>query len=203
MNPIALFDSGLGGLTVLMELRRLLPSENYLYLGDTGRTPYGPKTVSTIKRYARESETFLLKYNPKLLIVACNTVSSVALDDIKREASCPVIGTIDSACRAALAATKTGNVGVIGTAATIRSGAYERALRAMNPSIKVKSASCPLFVPLVEEGLFVGSIVEESIKHYLKDFRDNGVDALILGCTHYPLLSSAIRDYLGDEVAVV
>lgn len=201
--PIGMFDSGIGGLTVLKSCLARLPGESFLYLGDTARTPYGPKGAATIRRYGRECADFLVQKRIKLLVVACNTVSSYALDEISEMAGCPVIGTVDPAVRRALAATQSGRIGVIGTAATISGGAYERALLAASPKLSVISKACPLFVPVAEEGLLEGPIVDGVVEHYLATFKDSGIDTLILGCTHYPLLQASIQHFLGDEVSLV
>ncbi|HLO97376.1 MAG TPA: glutamate racemase [Fimbriimonas sp.] len=201
--PVGMFDSGIGGLTVLKSCLEVLPSENFLYLGDTARTPYGPKGSDTIRRYGRECAEFLVQKGIKALVVACNTVSSYALQEIEQMAGCPVIGTVDPAVRSAIEATRLGKIGVIGTAATISGGAYERALHAADSSLEVRSKACPLFVPVVEEGLREGAIVDGVVAHYLDEFAESGIDTLILGCTHYPLIQEAIQKYLGDQVTLV
>lgn len=201
--PIGMFDSGIGGLTVLKSCLEVLPHEDFLYLGDTARTPYGPKGEETIRRYGKECAQFLVERGVKVLVVACNTVSSYALQDIEEMAGCPVIGTVDPAVRSALAATKNGKIGVIGTAATISGRAYEQALQEADPSLQVQSKACPLFVPVVEEGLRSGEIVDGVVAHYLNEFVDSGIDTLILGCTHYPLIQDAIQQRLGDQVKLV
>lgn len=201
--PIGVFDSGLGGLTVLKSCLEAMPNERFVYLGDTARTPYGPKAHDTIRRYGIECAHFLAGFNIKMLIVACNTVSAHALTDIEKEFACPVIGTVDSAISTALRVTKNHKYGVIGTAATISGGVYQRGLQAADPSAQVFAKACPLFVPLVEEGMVSGEIVEKVVELYMKEFRDSGVDAIILGCTHYPLLVGALQSYLGDQVSLV
>ena len=206
---IGLFDSGLGGLTVLQELRRALPHERFVYLGDTARTPYGAKSASTIERYSVECARFLLRHNLKFLVVACNTASAVALRQLEEICPCPVIGTIGPAVAAALAVSKTRKIGVIGTRATIASGVYERALQQIGSNngasspIEVSSVPCPLFVPLVEEGITSGEIVDQVIALYLSELRSAGVDTVILGCTHYPLLAPALQRFFGDQVSLV
>lgn len=202
-SPIGLFDSGLGGLTVLRELSRLLPEERFLYLGDTARLPYGTKGHATIQRYAAECARFLVERKIKALVVACNTASAVALESLQRELPCVVIGTIEPAVSAAVTQTTTGGIAVIGTDATVASGAYERAIAAVAPQIAVVSKACPLFVPLVEHGMFDGDIVERVIDLYLGEIDFNRYDTLVLGCTHYPLLKRAIRGRIGAGVTIV
>lgn len=201
--PIGLFDSGLGGLTVLRELGRLLPGERFLYLGDTARLPYGTKGAATIVRYARECARFLLERHVKALVIGCNTASAVALDILRAELPCVVIGTIEPAVEAAIARTTTGGIVVIGTDATVASGAYERAIAARAPHIAVVSKACPLFVPLVEQGMFEGEIVDRVIELYLGEIDFSRFDSLILGCTHYPLLKKALRAKVGGSVSII
>lgn len=202
---IGVFDSGLGGLTAVRRLREIMPHERIVYFGDTGRVPYGTRSPETILRYARQDVRFLMQFNPKAIIVACNTVSAVALATMTREVEVPMFGVVHPACARALATTKNGRIGVIGTAATVRSGAYERLLHDENPSLTLVTAACPLFVPLVENGRFKrGDVVAETvIAEYLAPLRDAGVDTLILGCTHYPLLGDAIAAFMGERVTLV
>lgn len=202
-RPIGLFDSGLGGLTVLRELERLMPAERFIYLGDTARLPYGTKGSSTITRYAVECASFLLRHDIKALVVACNTASSVALTELRESMPCDVIGTIEPAVARAVAVTQRGSIGVIGTDATVGSGSYPRAIAAISPSIEVVSEPCPLFVPLVEQGMFDGEIVDKVVELYLSKFDLSRIDTLILGCTHYPLLQGAIQRYVGSGVTLV
>ena len=202
-RKIGLFDSGLGGLTVLRELRRQLPEADYVYLGDTARVPYGSKGAATVRRYAAECADFLVGQGVDQVVVACNTASSLALDLLQDTLRCPVTGTIDATAGAALAASGGKAIGVIGTAATVRSGSFEHALRAREPGVRIEARACPLFVPLVEEGLFEGALVESVIAHYLEDFRALDLGALILGCTHYPLLKDALHEYFGPSVAMI
>ena len=201
--PIGIFDSGLGGLTVLKELRRHLPHEHFVYLGDTARTPYGSKGKETIQRYSRECAQFLLSKEIKLLVVACNTSSSLALDVLCNELPCPVIGTIEPAVSEALTVPNASKIGVIGTKATIASGAYEAMLHRRSSRLSVVAKACPLFVPLVEEGICSGPVTKAVIELYLETFRIDPVDALILGCTHYPLLGSQIGEFLGSSTRIV
>lgn len=202
-RPIGVFDSGVGGLTVLRELRRELPGEDFIYFGDSARAPYGPKGAETVVRYARECAAFLLERDIKLLIVACNTASSLALQALQAMCPCPVLGTIEPAVQAALSDGPAGSIAVIGTEATIGSEAYDRRLRELRPSLQIYSRACPLFVPLVEQGMLSGEIVEKIVELYLLELRGCQLDSLILGCTHYPLLKPVIAAYLGDSVRVI
>ena len=202
-RPIGVFDSGVGGLTVVKALRDLLPSENIFYLGDTARVPYGPKSPETVQRYAVELAGILTQKNAKALVVACNTVSSVALPFLIKKFSVPVIGVIEPGARAASQATRNGHIGVIGTRATIRSGAYERALRAADSNVRVSSRACPLLVPLIEEGLLDDDVTDRMIMRYLEPMLADGIDTLVLGCTHYPLLTDAIARMLKRQVMLV
>src|SRR5881275_2543714 len=202
-RPIGVFDSGIGGLTVVKALRDQLPNESIVYLGDTARVPYGPKSEETVQRYALELAEMLTRQNAKALVVACNTVSSVALPILTTKFSVPVIGVIDPGARAALQATRNRHIGVIGTRATIRSGAYEKALRATDNNVRVSSRACPLLVPLIEEGLLNDAVTDQMIVRYLQPLVADGIDTLVLGCTHYPLLSTAIAHALGREITLV
>jgi glutamate racemase len=202
-RPIGLFDSGLGGLTVLSELKRRLPAEKFIYLGDTARTPYGSKGHDTIVRYSRECARFLLDRKIKALVVACNTSSAHALSELESHCPCPVIGTIEPAVRYALHASKGRRIGVIGTEATIASEVYQRRIAELAPEARIAAAPCPLFVPLVEQGMVDGEIVDKVIELYLAPLRAERIDTLILGCTHYPLLLARIAAFMGKEVAIV
>lgn len=202
-NPIGLFDSGIGGLTVLQKIIEVLPKENTVYLGDTARAPYGTKSVETVLCYSFENTEFLVEKDVKLVVVACNTSTAIALNQLKDKLTVPVIGVIEPGVREALAKTKNKKVGVIGTEATIQSGAYTKALKEKNSKIEVYSRACPLFVPLVEEGWTNNAVVEMTIKAYLGSLKQSGIDTLILGCTHYPLLKNAIRQFLGSAVTLV
>ena len=202
-RPIGVFDSGIGGLTVVSALRRLLPNESIYYLGDTARVPYGGKSASTVQRYSLEIASLLLGENAKTIVVACNTASALALPALQAEMPVTVTGVITPGAAAAIAATRNGHVGVIGTRATIKSGAYERALRELNPEIRVSARACPLLVPLIEEGWLASKITDEIIMEYLAPLLDQGIDTLVLGCTHYPLLRPAIGRLLGDSVSLV
>ena len=204
-RPIGVFDSGLGGLTAVRELRRLLPGEDIIYFGDTGRVPYGSRSREILVRYARQDVAFLRTFDLKAIVVACGTVSTTALEVLVRENDIPVWGVVEPAAQAAAQATRNGRVGLIGTQATIRSGAYERQIAQENPAIQVLTGACPLFVPLVENGRFrPGDIVAETVAaEYLAPMREAGVDTLVLGCTHYPLLMEIIGACLGPEVALI
>src|ERR1700751_158119 len=202
-RPIGVFDSGIGGLTVVKALRELLPNEDINYLGDTARVPYGPKSPETVKRYAVELAEILVRKNAKALVVACNTVSSVALPMLMTKFSAPVVGVIEPGARAALQATRNRHIGVIGTRATSRSGAYEKALRATDNNVRVSSRACPLLVPLIEEGLLEDDVTDRVIVRYLEPLLADGIDTLVLGCTHYPLLSTAIARALRGEITLV
>jgi glutamate racemase len=201
--PIGIFDSGIGGLTVLKEILSVLPGELTIYLGDTARVPYGIRSAETVTRYSFESTKFLASKGIKMLVVACNTVSSVSLDAIKDSLSLPVIGVIDPGAKAAVKATRNGKIGVIGTDATIKSSAYAKAIRALDESIEVTGLSCPLFVPLVEEGWTEGIITELTAERYLKYLSRGGIDTLVLGCTHYPLLKDVLTKVMGAGVTLV
>jgi len=201
--PIGIFDSGIGGLTVLKEIMRRMPGEETVYLGDTARVPYGVRSPETVMRYSFESTKFLSSKGIKILVVACNTVSSVSLETIRETVSVPVVGVIEPGAKAAMGATNNGKIGVIGTAATIRSSAYSRAIRAIDSSAKVFELPCPLFVPLVEEGWTEGTIVELIAEKYLAEIRDTGIDTLVLGCTHYPLLKNVLAKIMGNDVGLI
>ena len=202
-SAIGVFDSGIGGLTVLHQIIEALPRENTVYLGDTARSPYGTKSVETVMRYSCENSEFLVEKGVKLVVVACNTSTAIALSHLQESLSVPVIGVIEPGVRRAIKCTKNRKVGVIGTEATIQSGAYTRALKAADPKIEVYSRACPLFVPLVEEGWTDNAVVEMAIKAYLGSLKQSGIDTLILGCTHYPLLKKAIRKFMGPGVRLV
>jgi glutamate racemase len=202
-RPIGVFDSGIGGLTVVKALHDLLPNENISYLGDTARVPYGNKSADTVERYSIELADLLMRENAKMIVVACNTVSSVAIPKLRKHVSVPVIGVIEPGAQAAIATTRNRHVGVIGTRATIRSGAYENALRALNVHVRVSSQACPLLVPLIEEGLLEDKLTDQAIARYLEPMMNDGIDTLVLGCTHYPLLSPAIGRSLGNKVQLV
>ncbi|MBI3315858.1 MAG: glutamate racemase [Candidatus Omnitrophica bacterium] len=203
MKPIGIFDSGIGGLTVLKEIQEEVPREDLVYFGDTARVPYGTKSKETITKFSLDNVRFLQNFDVKMVVVACNTAASLSLDVLKTSFSMPIIGVIEPGAKEALAATKNGRIGVIGTKATIGSGSYEACLKRLKPSLKVYSQACPLFVPFVEEGWLDGEVVTQVAKTYLEPLKTFGIDTLILGCTHYPLLSSVIRKTVGEEVSLV
>jgi glutamate racemase len=202
-KSIGVFDSGVGGLTVVRELIRQLPSENLIYFGDTARVPYGIKSKETVIRFSIENILFLLKHDVKLICVACNTVSSVALAVIKNHFKVPIVGVLSPGAREAVYATKKKRIGVIGTKGTIKSHAYELEINQLDPTVKVTSVACPLFVPFVEEGWLSGDVVMKVAHTYLKPLKEAGVDTLILGCTHYPLLKPVIREVMGKSVSLI
>ena len=202
-RPIGVFDSGVGGLTVVNALRRLLPAEEIFYLGDNARIPYGNKGTATVERYSFELTGLLLAEGAKAIVVACNTATALAMPRLQDALKVPVVGVIAPGAAAAVAATRNGRVGVIGTHATISSGAYERALRQLSPTLEIHAAPCPLFVPLIEEGLLDDPLTDQHIARYLRPVLDAGVDTLILGCTHYPLLKEAIARQAGPDVRLV
>jgi len=204
-RPIGVFDSGLGGLTAVRELRRMLPSENIIYFGDTSRVPYGTRSRETILKYARQDIRFLRSFDLKAIVIACGTVSTTSLPALSAESDIPMLGVVEPACRRALQVTKNRRVGLIATAASVRSGAYEKTLRELESTVQVVSRACPLFVPLVENGRFrPGDVVIETVAwEYLSSLRETGIDTLILGCTHYPLLTEVIGDIMGPEVTLI
>ncbi len=203
MKPIGVFDSGVGGLTVVKELIRQLPQEDIIYFGDTARVPYGIKSKDTVIRFSIENILFLLKQEVKLICIACNTVSSVALPIIKSHFRVPIVGVITPGVREAVYATQNKRIGVIGTRGTIGSRTYENEIRQLDPSIRVSAVACPLFVPFAEEGWLDGAAVTEVARAYLKPLKNAGVDTVILGCTHYPLLKPVIRRVLGENVRLI
>lgn len=201
--PIGVFDSGIGGLTVAAALRELLPNESIFYIGDTARVPYGGKSAQTVQRYSVEIAGMLLARRAKLIIVACNTASALAIPQLRAVVTVPILGVIEPGAQAAVAATRNGHIGVIGTRATIRSGAYERAIRGLAPEVRVTSQACPMFVPLIEEGWLDDQITEQIIARYLGKLKRSGIDTLVLGCTHYPLLAAALEKFAGPEIRLV
>lgn len=201
-KAIGVFDSGVGGLTVLRAIRERLPREPTVYLGDTARVPYGTRSPEVVIRYSRNNARFLLQQDLKLLVVACNTATAHALEVLQRELPVPVIGVVEPGARAAAAISRGGRIGVIGTAGTIASGAYQRALARALPGAEVIARACPLLVPLAEEGWTEGEVARLVVERYLGDLRGR-IDTLVLGCTHYPLLRKVIAEVLGPEVALV
>ncbi|MGA2403346.1 MAG: glutamate racemase [Syntrophobacteraceae bacterium] len=202
-NPIGVFDSGVGGLTVVRALLERLPFENIIYFGDTARVPYGVKSVETICRFAGEITDFLLKSGVKILIVACNTMAAVAMEVISGLSSVPVLNVIEAGASAAISATRKKHIGVIGTPATINSDAYPRAIHQLDPAVRIYSQACPLFVPLVEEGWLNHPVTRLTAMEYLKPVTCNEIDTLVLGCTHYPLLKPLLQEVVGREIRLV
>ena len=204
-RPIGVFDSGLGGLTAVRVLRRILPEENLIYFGDTARLPYGSRSRETLLRYARQDLRFLRTFDLKAVLIACGTVSTTSLDVLQEENDLPIVGVVEPTCRRALAVTRSRRVGMIATLASVRSGAYEAALRRLDPGVEVFCQPCPLFVPLVENGRFRpgDAVIETVAREYLTPLLERGIDALILGCTHYPLLEEVISSVCGGGVTLV
>lgn len=205
MRPIGVFDSGLGGLTAVHSLWRILPEENLIYFGDTARVPYGGRSRETLLKYARQDVRFLRSFDLKAILIACGTVTTTSLPVLQAENDLPIVGVVEPTCRRALQVTKTKKIGMIATLASVRSGAYEETLRRLDDEVEVICKPCPLFVPLVENGRFRrGDIVIETVaREYLEPLKQQGVDTLILGCTHYPLLTEVIADIMGPEVTLV
>ncbi len=201
--PVGVFDSGIGGLTVVSAILQALPHEQVVYVGDTARVPYGPKSPETVVRYSQQIAHWLLEQEVKAIVIACNTATAHALEVLQRECPVPVIGVVRPGARAAVQATRTGRIGVIGTAGTINSGAYHRAIAALAPSATVIGVACPLFVPLVEEGWVEHPATRLIAESYLAPLRSADVDTLVLGCTHYPLLTSVIAATIGAGVTLV
>ncbi len=193
---IGIFDSGLGGLTALKEIRALTPGEELIYFGDTGRVPYGGRSPLTITKYAMQDAAFLISKKVDAIVVACGTVSTIALSQLKEKFDLPIVGVVEPSAKAAVETTKNGRIAVIGTAATIKSGAYEAAIRSISPKAEVITKACPLFVPLVESGFVERDcqITRLAVEHYLTEIADSGADTLILGCTHYPIIADIISD---------
>ncbi len=201
--PIGVFDSGVGGLTVARELMRQMPEERLVYFGDTARLPYGSKSQETVIRYSRQILRFLQTKGVKAIVIACNTASAYALETVEKEMDIPVIGVVNAGARTAVNATRNGKIGVIGTEGTISSGIYTNVMQRMKPDIEVTGKSCPLFVPLVEEGLLHDSVTDEIASRYLSVLKGRYIDTLVLGCTHYPLLRSTLGRLMGSEVTLV
>jgi glutamate racemase len=202
-QPIGVIDSGVGGLTVAKEVMRQLPNEQIIYLGDTARCPYGPRTTREVKKFTWEMTTFLLEKKIKMLVIACNTATAAALDEIRMELPIPVLGVINPGARAAVKLSRNYRVGIIGTEGTVKSGAYEKALKSLNSRLFVKSHACPKFVPLVESNQFDGPIAERMVAEALSPMLNQQLDTLILGCTHYPLLETLIKNVVGESVSVI
>ena len=202
-KPIGVFDSGIGGLTVVKEIIKCLPNEDIVYFGDTARVPYGTKSPHTVIKFSIENTLFLLQFKVKLIVIACNTSSSYSIPILKTDFKVPIMGVINPGAEEAVKATRRGRIGVIGTAATIQSGAYEKEIKNINPRLKVFSRPCPLFVSLVEEGWLDDKVTYAIAKRYLKPLKDKKIDTLILGCTHYPLLKEVIKYIMGPKVVLV
>ncbi|MCK5236631.1 MAG: glutamate racemase [Deltaproteobacteria bacterium] len=202
-NPIGIFDSGIGGLTVLRELIKALPSEDTAYLGDTARVPYGTKSAETVTSYSLEITEFLVEYGIKALVVGCNTASAFSVEKLRAVHTIPIIGVIEPGAKAAAKATRTKRVGVIGTEGTIRSNAYSNAIKEIDPNIVVYNKACPLFVPLAEEGWTNNEVAAATVREYLSDIKDEHIDTLVLGCTHYPLLKEIIGEFFGHDVTLI
>ncbi len=201
--PVGVFDSGVGGLTVAREIIRQMPGERIVYFGDTARLPYGSKSQDTVLRYSRQIIRFLITKEVKAIVIACNTASAYALETVEKELDIPIIGVIRAGARTAVRATRNGKIGVIGTEGTISSGIYTDVMKAMRPDIEVTGKACPLFVPLVEEGLLHDSVTDEIASRYLSVLKGRFIDTLVLGCTHYPLIRSTLKRLMGDQVTLV
>jgi glutamate racemase len=202
-RPVGVFDSGIGGLTVAHEIMRQLPAERLVYFGDTARVPYGPKSPDTVRRYSREIAGFLRAQDVKAIVIACNTATAHALSDLRSQLDVPVIGVVEPGARAAVRASRGGHIGVVGTAGTVRSGAYERAIHDLAPDARVTARACPLFVPLVEEGWTDHEVTRAVADEYLEPLLREGVDTLVLGCTHYPLLKPLLCRMVEGKVALI
>jgi glutamate racemase len=201
--PVGIFDSGVGGLTVLKEIIKILPFENCVYFGDVGRTPYGGRSKEIITQFTRQDVAFLVEQKVKFIVCACNTASSVALEDIRKDYPVEMVGVIQPGARAAAQRTKSGKIGVVGTHATISSNAYAKYIHDIDPKLKVFSLACPLFVPLAEEGYIDKEATYLIAVDYLQTMKDVDIDTLVLGCTHYPLLKHVIGDVMGDDVMLI
>ncbi len=201
--PIGVFDSGVGGLTVVREIMRQIPNEQIVYFGDTARVPYGSKSKKTVTKYSEQIVRFLQTQHVKAIVAACNTASACALDTVEQEIDIPIIGVVKPGAKTAVSATQNGRIGVIGTAATIDSRIYSDYIQQLNPSAQVLGKACPLFVPLVEEGLLEDPVTDEVASRYLSELIDVGIDTLILGCTHFPLIRKAIGRIMGAGVTLV
>ena len=201
--PIGVFDSGIGGLTVVREIMRQIPNEKIIYFGDTARVPYGSKSKETVTRYSRQIVRFLESHDVKTIVVACNTASAYALDELEKEIDIPMIGVVKPGAKAAAETTRNGRIGVIATEATIGSRIYNQYIEELNHDVTIWGKACPLFVPLVEEGLLQDPVTDEIAKRYLTELIDLDIDTLILGCTHYPLIRSTLGRIMGSEVTLV
>lgn len=202
-RPVAVFDSGIGGLTVLKEIMEQLPGEDIVYFGDTARIPYGTRSKETVVKYVVQSFNFLMTKNIKAIVVACNTASSLALEEVKEQFDLPIIGVVEPGAKAAIATTKNNSIGIIGTEGTINSNAYQRKIRKVLPSAEIIGVSCPLFVPIVEEGWENSDVAYVAAQKYLIELKEHNIDTLVLGCTHYPALRYTIGKVLGNKVILV
>lgn len=202
-QAIAILDSGVGGLTVVKEVMRQLPQEKILYFGDTARAPYGPRDPEEVKLFTTQIVDYLLHFDPKMIVIACNTATAVALEYIRERVSVPVIGVIAPGARAAIKTTRSGIVGVIGTEGTIRSGAYEKALKLISPGLRTYSLACPTLVPMVERGVFTGEKAMRTVREALTELENTPIDCMILGCTHYPFLMEVFAEVMGPDVALI
>lgn len=201
--PIGVFDSGVGGLTVAREIMRQMPNEKIIYFGDTARVPYGSKSKDTVTRFSKQIVRFLQTFDVKTIVVACNTASAYALEELEKECNIPIIGVVKPGAKVATEVTRNGKIGVIATEATISSGIYTQYITEINKDVTIYGKACPLFVPLVEEGLWVDPVTDEIAKRYLTELIDLDIDTLILGCTHYPLIRSTLGRIIGENVTLV
>jgi len=202
-KSIGIFDSGLGGLTVLRAVHELMPKENLIYFGDSGRAPYGTKSKETIIKYTFQDIELLLAHDVKMIVIACNTASACAIEAVREFYKIPIVEVIEPGAMAAAKVTKSGRIGIIGTPATVSSGVYEKNLKKILPDCTCVSIACPMFVPLVEEGLWDGEIAEKIVEHYLSEIKSFNVDSLVLGCTHYPLIAPVIGAFMGENITMV
>ena len=197
--PIGVFDSGVGGLTVMKEIMHQIPSEKVVYFGDTARVPYGNKSKETVTKFSRQIVHFLQTRNVKAIVVACNTASAYALDELEKEVEVPIIGVVKPGAKVAVEATRNGKIGVIATEGTISSAIYERYIKELNKNVNVIGKACPLFVPLAEEGLWRDPVTDEIARRYLTELIDIDIDTLVLGCTHYPLIRETVGKIMGED----
>lgn len=202
-RPIGILDSGVGGLTVVKEIIRQLPHEQLIYFGDTARCPYGPRTAEEVKQFTLEIVQYLLEFNVKMVVIACNTATAAALETVKQKINIPVVGVIRPGSIAAIKNSKLGKIGVIGTEGTIQSGAYEKTLKKINPSLSIISQACPTLAPIVEDGNYTDEMIRNEVNAALKPLLNKNIDSLILGCTHYPIISDFIQDVVGPDVKLL
>lgn len=202
-SPIGVFDSGVGGLTVVSEIAKQLPNESIIYFGDTARVPYGNKSAETVTTYSRQIVHFLIKNNVKAIVIACNTASAFALETLRKEINIPIIGVVKPGAKAAYTTTRNKRIGIIGTVGTANSKIYNKYIKEYDKDIYVDNEPCPLFVPLVEEGMIEDNVTDEMIRRYTKRLLNEDIDTLVLGCTHYPLLRKEIQKVLGDKISLV